>query len=99
MDRTKMAVDIFNKHAQIYQHKYMDVSMYHDTLDAFCNSIPKHNAQILEIACGPGNITQYLLQQRPGFNILGTDLAPNMLELARANNPEAKFKEMDGRNI
>ncbi|MCK6692047.1 MAG: class I SAM-dependent methyltransferase, partial [Thermoanaerobaculia bacterium] len=63
MDKTKTAVDIFDKHARLYQDKYMDTSMYHDTFDAFCDNITRQNAEILELACGPGNITAYLLKK------------------------------------
>ncbi len=99
MNQTKIAVDIFNKLATGYQDKFMDVSLYHDSLDVFCNSIKKENPEILELACGPGNITKYLLEKRPYFKILGTDLAPNMIELARINNPTAEFELMDCRAI
>lgn len=99
MNQTKIAVDIFNKLATGYQDKFMDVSLYHDSLDVFCHSIPKQNAEILELACGPGNITKYLLEKRPDFKILGSDLAPNMIELAKINNPTADFELMDCRAI
>lgn len=99
MDKTKIAVDIFNKHASAYQNKFMDVSMYHDSFDLFCSHIKKKGAEILELACGPGNITKYLLDKRPDFKILGTDLAPNMIELAKLNNPSATFQLLDSRNI
>ncbi|MEO8761745.1 MAG: class I SAM-dependent methyltransferase [Bacteroidia bacterium] len=99
MDKTKIAVDVFNASATNYQNKFMDVSLYHNTFDVFCNSIAKKDAAVLELACGPGNITQYLLKQRPQFKILGTDLAPNMLELAKINNPSAEFRLMDCRDL
>lgn len=99
MDKTKTAVDIFDKHARLYQDKYMDTSMYHDTFDAFCDNITRQNAEILELACGPGNITAYLLKKRPDLKILGTDLSPNMIGLAKANNPGAEFRLMDCRDL
>ncbi len=99
MDKTKIAVDIFNKYASSYQQKFMDVSIYYDSFDLFCDYIKKENAQILELACGPGNITKYLLNKRPDFKILGTDLAPNMIELAKLNNPKAEFELLDSRDI
>lgn len=98
MDKTRMAVDVFDRRAELYQEKYMDVSLYHDTFDFFCDHVTRPNAEILEIACGPGNITRYLLTKRPDFRILGIDLAPNMIELAKKNNPEAEFQVMDCRN-
>jgi trans-aconitate methyltransferase len=61
--------------------------------------IQKDNAEILEVACGPGNVTKYLLSQRPSFRTKGIDLAPKMVELARINNPTAEFFVMDIRDI
>lgn len=99
MDKTKIAVNVFDKNASLYQTKFMDVSMYHDSFDIFCSYIQKKEAEILELACGPGNITKYLLDKRPDFKILGTDLAPNMIELAKLNNPSATFQLLDSRDI
>jgi SAM-dependent methyltransferase len=99
MDKSRMAVNLFDRLALLYQEKYMDVGMYHELFDIFCNSISSHNAEVLELGCGPGNITKYLLQKRPDLNILGTDLAPAMIELARMNNPRARFELMDCRDI
>ena len=99
MDKSKAAVAVFDKCAQAYQDKFMDVSMYHDTFDVLCAHISKPGAAILDIACGPGNITKYLLSKRPDFKILGIDLSANMVALAQANNPTAEFQVMDGRAI
>jgi ubiquinone/menaquinone biosynthesis C-methylase UbiE len=99
IDKTEMAAGLFNKHARGYQDKYMDVSLYRDSFDFFCEQISGKNAKILEIACGPGNITRYLLDKRPDFDILGTDLAPNMLALAQLNNPGARFQLLDCRHL
>jgi 2-polyprenyl-3-methyl-5-hydroxy-6-metoxy-1,4-benzoquinol methylase len=99
MDKNANAVNVFNKLAQLYQEKFMDVSAYRYGLDLFCKAIEKQDAAVLEIACGPGNVTKYILAQRPGIKLLGTDGAPNMVELARENNLTASFKVMDGRDI
>jgi ubiquinone/menaquinone biosynthesis C-methylase UbiE len=99
MDKNQIAVATFNKLAKLYQDKFMDVDLYGDTFDFFCDTIAKENAEILEIACGPGNITKYLLNKRPDFKILGTDLSSNMVGLAQINNPNADFKIMDCREI
>ena len=99
MDKTQHAAHIFNKLANLYESKFMDVSLYADSLVFFCENMPVQNAKVLELACGPGNITKFLLEKRPDLDILGTDLAPNMLELAQKNNPTARFEVMDLRNI
>lgn len=99
MDHNAAAVALFDNLANQYQAKYMRQDPYHASFDAFCRRITVPQARVLEIACGPGNITQYLLRQRPDLQILGTDLAPNMLALARQNNPTAEFQLLDGRHI
>ena len=99
MDKNKNAVNIFNKYAKEYAGKFMDVSMYAATFNFFCDAIKTQNANVLELACGPGNITKYLLNKRPDFKLLGLDLAPNMVELAKENNSSAEFKVMDCREI
>lgn len=77
----------------------MDVSLYYKTFDSFLQRLLIKEAQILEVACGPGNITNYILSQHPHLQITGTDLAPQMLEIARQINPNAEFNLMDARDI
>lgn len=93
------ASEVFNKYAKEYQDKFMNVSLYEDALNVFCNLITKENSKILDLACGPGNITKYLLSQQPYLIVRGIDLAPNMVLLARSNNPSASFEVMDCRSI
>ena len=90
MDRFTTAATVFNTQAKKYEEQFMNVELYHNALDLFCNHITKDNADILDIACGPGNISKYLLTKRPSFNILGIDLAVNMLSLAKANEQDSR---------
>ena len=76
MDNYKETFETWNKITTLYQNKFMDLDLYNDTYDSFCNSLSKENSSILEIGCGPGNITKYLLEQRPDLLILGIDVAP-----------------------
>ena len=98
-DRYTETFKTWNKVALLYQDKFMDLDLYNDTYDFICNSITKDKAKLLEIGCGPGNITRYLLSKRPDFDIFGIDIAPNMIELAKNNNPTASFGIMDSRYI
>ena len=91
--------ETWNKVALLYQDKFMDLDLYNETYDFICNNIVKDKAKILEIGCGPGNITKYLLSKRPDFEIFGIDIAPNMIELAKRNNPTANFAILDSRKI
>ena len=99
MDKTQKAVEVFNNYANLYEERFMNFDLYNDTFDLFCDSIETKNPEVLELACGPGNITKYLLEKRSDFKILGTDLAPNMIELAQKNNPLADFQLLDCREF
>jgi len=99
MDKYKETFDTWNNIASIYQDKFMDLNLYNDSYDYICNSVTKQKAKLLEIGCGPGNIAKYLLSKRPDFDIFGIDIAPNMIELAKVNNPTANFAVMDSRQI
>ena len=89
---------IFNKYAFAYEEKYMNMALYSDSLDVFLGRLQK-NAGILDVGCGPGNIVSYLLEKQPDLKITGIDISPNMVELARKNNPKALFYCKDGRDI
>jgi 2-polyprenyl-3-methyl-5-hydroxy-6-metoxy-1,4-benzoquinol methylase len=99
MDSYKITFETWNKIASIYQAKFMDLDLYDDTYDWFCREIEKANASVLEIGCGPGNITRYLFKKKPELKITAIDVAPNMIKLAKENNPAADFKVMDCREI
>ena len=99
MDKNEEAVAVFDKYAIEYGEKYMDVSLYHHALDHFCSNLPHQDSAVLELASGPGNITKYVLDKNPQLRITGSDLAPNMIELASKNNPGANFVLLDARSI
>jgi SAM-dependent methyltransferase len=99
MDPYKITFATWDKVAQAYQDKFMNLDLYNDTYDLFCQLIKTPRAKIFEIGCGPGNITRYLLSKRPDFEIEAIDTSPNMIQLAEQNNPSAKFMVMDCRNM
>lgn len=89
----------WNTVARLYQERFMDLDLYDDTYDTFCQLVDTPKAKVLEIGCGPGNITRYLLVKRPDFEILGIDVAPEMVALAKSNLPTARFEVMDCRKM
>lgn len=99
MDRKEQTIYNWNQVASLYQEKFMDFDLYDDTYDLFCELVEKKDAAILEIACGPGNITRYITSKRPDFKILATDVAENMIALAKINVPTAQFKVMNCSDI
>lgn len=99
MDDNQNTYDAWNNVVAAYESQFMDVTLYNETYDFFLNALKNDRAKVLEIGCGPGNIARYLLKKRPNLALKGTDFAPNMIERARINVPQAEFLELDSRNI
>lgn len=99
MEANKQTLETWNKIASLYQDKFMDLDLYNETYDHVCESLIPLHAKILDVGCGPGNITRYFLSRRPDFDIHGIDTAPNMIQLAKQNCPTANFSVLDCRRI
>ena len=99
MEHYKTSIAAFDQQASAYNERFMHVDIYNESYDFFCDQIIKPDADIFEIGCGPGNITRYMLDKKPGFRFLCTDAAPAMLEIAATNNPEVKTELLDCRDI
>ncbi|MEZ4800048.1 MAG: GNAT family N-acetyltransferase [Flavobacteriales bacterium] len=89
----------WNNIAQLYEEKFMPMQYYNQSYDLFCNLLPKSTCSLLELGCGPGNISKYILDRHSNIQLHGIDIAPNMIDLAIKNNPAATFQVMDIRNI
>lgn len=98
-DKTIEAVAVFNKLATLYAQKYMDVSGYSESLEKLGELLHASEGTVLELGCGPGNITRFMLDRFPHLKITGIDLAPDMIAIAKSLNPEATFEVMDCREI
>jgi cyclopropane fatty-acyl-phospholipid synthase-like methyltransferase len=99
MDQSAISAGVFHKLADRYREKYMDLTMYDDSYCEFCELLPRGRARVLDAACGPGNASCYLMSQRPDLDLLGIDLAPRMVELAREAVPSAWFEVGDCRHL
>ncbi|WP_046757555.1 class I SAM-dependent methyltransferase [Kordia jejudonensis] len=89
----------WNTIAQLYEDVFMDLTLYNDTYVLFCESLSKNDATILEIGCGPGNITKHISTLLPKSEIIATDVAEAMIVLAKKNNPSVNCTVLDARNI
>ena len=99
MDHSSISASVFHKLADGYRDKYMDLTMYDDFYGEFCELLPMNRARVLDAACGPGNVSRYLIRRRPDLDLLGIDLAPRMVELAGAAVPSAQFAVQDCRRL
>lgn len=96
MDHSKKVQDTYNqiasKYADEYFHDMSDVSL----LDAFLSYLPKKSF-IVDVGCGPGNNTKYMMDA--GYKVEGIDFSDAMIKVAEQKVPDASFKIMDMRDM
>ncbi|MDQ6880024.1 MAG: methyltransferase domain-containing protein [Candidatus Dormibacteraeota bacterium] len=91
---------VFSRHALAYQCRLEDImsrgeSAGRTRIMVLTEAQP--GMRVLDLACGPGTLSRRLAAMvSPGGEVLGVDLAPGMIELARAMNiPATRFELMD----
>jgi len=91
---------IFSRHAAAYQQRLDEIMARGEArgrqrvLELLA---AKPGMRVLDIACGPGTLSRPIAAQvAPDGEVFGIDLAPGMIELARASGiPNATFEVMD----
>jgi SAM-dependent methyltransferase len=94
-EQLQESVATFDAAADAYLKHFRDYPAYQPSYEAFLEALLPEQKHILELGCGPGQVSHYLLTANPELNIMGLDLAPNMVRLARELNPDAEFRVMD----
>lgn len=57
------------------------------------NRINGSPSSVLDLGCGPGNVTKHLAKRFPSAKILGVDSSENMLSTAKNAYPEIEFSK------
>lgn len=99
MDTCQVSVNTFDRLAETYAGKYLALDTYDAYYREFCSHVPRQGASVLDVACGPGNVSAFLVRERPDLQVLGIDLAPNMVRLAQTHVPSARFLVHDCRHL
>jgi trans-aconitate 2-methyltransferase len=55
-------------------------------------------AMVVDLGCGPGNLTALLVERWPGARVVGLDSSAEMIEKARATTPAVDFRVADLRD-
>jgi ubiquinone/menaquinone biosynthesis C-methylase UbiE len=91
---------VFGRHALAYQERIEQV-MARGEARGRLRVLELVDAQpgmrVLDLACGPGTLSRRIAEQvSPGGEVIGVDLAPGMIDVARAAGiPNARFEVMD----
>ena len=99
MDTFEISVKRFDEFASEYAERFMNIYSYRIHFDKFSDLIDNKQSNILELACGPANVTRYLKQKFPDSKIVAIDLAPRMIEIAKQAVNGVDFRVMDVRDI
>ena len=90
---------VFSRHALAYQQRLEQVMARGEARGRMrvLELVDTHaGMKVIDLACGPGTLSRRLAKSvSPGGQVVGVDLAPGMIELARASIPGARFEVMD----
>lgn len=106
LDRDEETLRTWNELAQMYNDRFMTMTMYNESYDAFLTKLPTNVCQleILDIGCGPGVVAKYFVTSpsvTTKLRVTGIDAAPNMIAFAKQNfpNDDHRWLVMDTRNL
>ena len=98
IDKTNITIKAYDNNAVEFTSRFMDLSLYKKSFENYTEFL--HNDDtVLDLGCGPGNVSSFLLNSNPSLKITGIDLSEKMIELAKQNVSKAYFIIDDIRNI
>jgi len=96
MDKSKLAVNTYNKIANTYTKEYFNDLSDASYIDRFLEILPS-NSKILDVGSGPGQFSKYIKEK--GFDVCGVDFSDKMVAIAKKKIPEVPFQKMDMRKL
>jgi ubiquinone/menaquinone biosynthesis C-methylase UbiE len=91
------ADEVFNTIALEYEAAYADLRARRELTEWLIEQLPA-GAAVVDIGCGTGRPVAELLAAAE-LDVAGYDVSPRMVEIARANVPQARFEVADLRTL
>jgi len=98
MDEVAKTITAYDRNCVEFENKFMEYPPYIQQIREFINLL-KPGIEVLDLGCGPGNVSRQLLLSGKEFIIKGIDLSEEMIKLARENVPCGDFSCQDIREI
>lgn len=97
MTRPESAAEVFDALGKDYEAAFRTAIAQRDAITALIESLPPR-AKVLDLGSGTGRPVAELLAAA-GHDVTGYDIAPKMVEIARAQVPAARFELGDLREL
>src|SRR5689334_18860322 len=94
MNKLTDIIDCYNKSAKNYADKFIDELDKKHFDQLLLKAFASENADkgpCIDLGCGPGQTTKFLSEHGLG-KITGTDLSPEMIQVAKSINPHLSFE-------
>jgi 2-polyprenyl-3-methyl-5-hydroxy-6-metoxy-1,4-benzoquinol methylase len=88
----KAVAEAYDEGARTYCDSWREAHPWLEEQRRLVASILPAGASVLDVGCGPGHDAADF--QAKGFNVLGIDVSPQMIELARLSYPRCAFEVM-----
>ena len=85
---------VYEKYAHEFDEKIASLEIYNETYDYLLKKI-QDKSDILDLACGPGNVSNYLKKRMPELKITGVDISEGMIDIAKKRIRDGKFIVQD----
>lgn len=82
-------IESYNRSAYEFNNSIATLKNYDHTYQFVCDRLHDGDA-VLDLACGPGQISKYL-RRRKYLKVVGVDLSEEMLKIARSEIPDGIF--------
>lgn len=99
MDAYSLNLNSWNKVSSLYRQRFMDPGIYREGYDTLLSLLCEKHRSLLDVACGPGNISSYLHHRHHFEKVVCTDFAENMLKELKLSLPEAEALLLDCREL
>ncbi|MFF0746335.1 class I SAM-dependent methyltransferase [Streptomyces sp. NPDC004111] len=96
-ERPRPAAAVFDALGATYEHAFGDSPAHHDSLRRLLGDLAP-GSRILDVGSGTGKPTAAALAAA-GHDVLGVDVSPVMVGLARRQVPQAEFRQVDVREM
>jgi SAM-dependent methyltransferase len=99
-DWNRLLVESYDRVAEQYTEQFfneLDRKPFdRDLLDRYADTVRGHG-KVCDLGCGPGHVARYLRAR--GVEVVGVDISPRMVEVARQFNPGIPFDQGDMRAL